>query len=946
MNDPGGRGGHPPGGPPPSELPSPGKPPRRQARTRLGGVGEVPLHLQPRIEAMPTSARPASTQPPPTGLPRAQLPTEDQGSPNAPRPRPIDSHYMLEAVRADPQGDGPGLVVVVTHASGRERTEVFRGTEVSIGRDRTSDLVLTGDGISRRHAVITLGDSGGCTIVDLGSTNGTFVNEQPIEHTPTLLGQTDFVTMGEYALRVRPFGDEAVHNPSTMQYDAPPPPVIVRDANRQVISTRPVPGLRADTPHPEPPSRVAPHSHGPQRTASMSSVPPPPVRRGGSDDGPRTAEMHHDDFAEPEGGQGTMAMSVGLGDDDEGGIANPFTVSEQNTRVKDLLQPATLIPPAASPERGKTAQLREVDLAADEPFAPAEGFATAPAPASNPPPAWGPPPISQRAPATPLPIPPPHAPPSHGERRTQPPPSRRPRSEAAAEIPAVEAPPSVQRQRARSISAHSPLAHPPPIESPPVQPPLAPPVQPPLAPPPLAAPPPMPPIVPQVVVATPPAPVVTAAMNQSSLMQPPPPPAPPAPIAPPVPSTREVARTVPMEIQNPEAPPPEPPRAPSRLLTPRPQMTPELAMPESLTSPRALRDMAPPQEAPPSEAPPASSRTGESSVVAGRVTTDSSAALETLLLDRAVTRVVVTVRRVQVERRGGGSPHDAFDFATDNGVERALVRVCDRSGVKFADDASFLRLRLSDGWRLFAVRPPIAAHGHLIELSRNESDDVTLDDLCREKWMSRPMAALAGRLMLARANILIVSERSEDGQRLARALVAAVEAPALWLLSDDDAPAPPGSPCLLLSTEAPAETIGALLELSVERAVVPPLDVAGWRALLEVVRLGRAGVLARLGGAGIEAALERTASALSAGQAPSDRATFRAWLSSSFAVAMEVGRAKDGMPRVLRISELRARAADTVELFRFDPTPAPDGTFVESDDDAHTRAFLGGRGFE
>jgi hypothetical protein len=155
----------------------------------------------------------------------------------------------------------------------------------------------------------------------------------------------------------------------------------------------------------------------------------------------------------------------------------------------------------------------------------------------------------------------------------------------------------------------------------------------------------------------------------------------------------------------------------------------------------------------------------------------------------------------------------------------------------------------------------------------------------------------------------------------------------------------------MVSDAAPEESLGALLELSVERVMVPPLTVAGWQALLEVVRRGRAGVIARLGGAGIEAALERTASALSAAHGPSDRsgtlvATFRAWLSASFAVAMEVGRAKDAMPRVLRISELGPRAADAVELFRFDPHPAPHGTFVESgDDDAHTRAFLVGRGF-
>jgi pSer/pThr/pTyr-binding forkhead associated (FHA) protein len=48
-----------------------------------------------------------------------------------------------------------------------------------IGRDPTATVHLTDDEVSRRHAIITIGE-GQATIEDLGSVNGTQIDDGPI----------------------------------------------------------------------------------------------------------------------------------------------------------------------------------------------------------------------------------------------------------------------------------------------------------------------------------------------------------------------------------------------------------------------------------------------------------------------------------------------------------------------------------------------------------------------------------------------------------------------------------------------------------------------------------------------------------------------------------------------------------------------------------------------
>lgn len=93
-----------------------------------------------------------------------------------------------QARQVSPQGYAPAL---------EEPTLVSSYREMLIGRDQDCDLVLSSPDVSRQHARITILDEA-YEIEDLGSTNGTLVNEVRI--TRQLLHEGDLIQIGTHLL--------------------------------------------------------------------------------------------------------------------------------------------------------------------------------------------------------------------------------------------------------------------------------------------------------------------------------------------------------------------------------------------------------------------------------------------------------------------------------------------------------------------------------------------------------------------------------------------------------------------------------------------------------------------------------------------------------------------------------------------------------------------------
>jgi len=138
----------------------------------------------------------------------------------------------------------------ITDADGNERIIPLPAT-TSIGRQVGNDLLLDDQRISRRHVKIECSDEG-CHITDLGSSNGTTVDEERLQpNVPVQLKPGSVVRIGAFELVLR-------------SVPAPEPAVV------QAVSLQPDAGAAADA---VPPVEAA----SPPPTPPPPSAPPPPA---------------------------------------------------------------------------------------------------------------------------------------------------------------------------------------------------------------------------------------------------------------------------------------------------------------------------------------------------------------------------------------------------------------------------------------------------------------------------------------------------------------------------------------------------------------------------------------------------------------------------------------------------------------------------------------------
>jgi len=142
--------------------------------------------------AMPRPGGPSTVRQPPAATPMP-LPRPAGATPGAmPRPAPA----------AKPGGKVTAKLQVVNgpQAVLGKLLPVTAGKPNVIGRDPQADLSIPSDRISRKHCQIEPTPDGLFVLTDLGSSNGTLVNQERIQGRKVLLGG-EYIQIGDVLLR-------------------------------------------------------------------------------------------------------------------------------------------------------------------------------------------------------------------------------------------------------------------------------------------------------------------------------------------------------------------------------------------------------------------------------------------------------------------------------------------------------------------------------------------------------------------------------------------------------------------------------------------------------------------------------------------------------------------------------------------------------------------------
>ena len=132
----------------------------------------------------------------------------------------------------------PGVQLTLMLKGQLVQTYSFDSSDIVVGRDPYCAVYVDNPGVSREHFKITRGDTGEFRVQDMGSSNGTYLNDKPIK--VATLRDGDVIQFSKYSMKVAI--DELVGGNSVIRK-----PAGVSDGATVMLSPSEVRQMVADT---------------------------------------------------------------------------------------------------------------------------------------------------------------------------------------------------------------------------------------------------------------------------------------------------------------------------------------------------------------------------------------------------------------------------------------------------------------------------------------------------------------------------------------------------------------------------------------------------------------------------------------------------------------------------------------------------------------------------
>lgn len=170
------------------------------------------------------------------------------------------------------------------------REERLSLSVIKLGKVPSAHLKLDDETVSRMHAIIEVNGPGDVSIIDLGSTKGTFVNGQKVNKAKLQSGDTIVVGETRIELAIGASEEDAGNEPTKIQ--APAVQDIIASTPRPAPGFAPPPAAPPRAPAPPaayapppaasaPPAYAPPQQYAPPPAAAAPAVRPPPGLPGG-----------------------------------------------------------------------------------------------------------------------------------------------------------------------------------------------------------------------------------------------------------------------------------------------------------------------------------------------------------------------------------------------------------------------------------------------------------------------------------------------------------------------------------------------------------------------------------------------------------------------------------------------------------------------------------------
>jgi len=312
--------------------------------------------------------------------------------------------------------------------------------------------------------------------------------------------------------------------------------------------------------------------------------------------------------------------------------------------------------------------------------------------------------------------------------------------------------------------------------------------------------------------------------------------------------------------------------------------------------------------------------------------------LEDLFADESIDEILIDRRdRVVVGKnrqlRGSGKA-----FSSDEVFERVVKRLVHEAGATIDETHPVVDMRMRDGTRLTAAISPVASRGACLVLKKPATSTPSLSELASQGALSTGMADFLTTCINARRNILVCGAPGTGKTTLLGALAAAspagervvsVEEVAELAISRDEwiqlETRPANAKTAAIDLAALFETA---LRLLPDRLVVG--DVRGREAapLVQALSSSVDGAVVGAAGEGANVVLNRIATLVRATQPVGSDAAIRELVATAFEIVVHVGRTADGALRVHSIEEVTGvsdTAFETEVVFQL-----KDGSFSAS----------------